>query len=202
MKRTRGDILRYPFDKFKLGTCFGQKGTLWRCGYHSGQDFMSAGYGGDGLVYPIYVGKVLKIGRSGSYGNCVYIKHSDGYISLYAHLKTVYVKAGMAVTEQTVLGVEGATGNVTGRHLHMEVHKGAYNYPATIDPLEFIKQGLEDMEVEKQLRICLNGVEKDVKAIEKDGNNYVRLQDLRDDKLLVGYNAAAQLPVICVRSEA
>lgn len=163
---------------------------------------MSAGYGGDGLVYPIYGGKVLKIGRSGSYGNCVYIKHPDGYVSLYAHLKTVYVKAGMVVGEQTVLGVEGATGNVTGRHLHLEVHKGAYQYPAGIDPLAFIKQGLEEAEVEKQLKICLNGVEKTVTAIEKSGNNYVRLQDLRDDKLLVGYNAADKLPVICVRSEA
>lgn len=194
--------MRYPFDKFKLGTRFGVKGTLWRCGYHSGQDIMSAGYGGDGLVYPIYGGKVLKIGRSGSYGNCVYIKHPDGYVSLYAHLKTVYVKAGMVVGEQTVLGVEGATGNVTGRHLHLEVHKGAYQYPAGIDPLAFIKQGLEEAEVEKQLKICLNGVEKTVTAIEKSGNNYVRLQDLRDDKLLVGYNAADKLPVICVRSEA
>lgn len=194
--------MRYPFDKFKLGTRFGQKGTLWRCGYHSGQDFLSAGYGGDGLIHPIYGGKVLKIGRSGSYGNCVYIKHPYGYVSLYAHLKTVYVKAGMAVTEQTVLGVEGATGNVTGRHLHLEVHKSDYHYPSGIDPLAFIKQGLEEAEVEKQLRICLNGVEKTVTAIEKGGNNYVRLQDLRDDKLLVGYNAADKLPVICVRSEA
>lgn len=194
--------MRYPFDKFKLGTRFGAKGTLWRCGYHSGQDFMSAGYGGDGLIHPIYGGKVLKISRSGSYGNCVYIKHPDGYISLYAHLKTVYVKSGMTVTEQTALGVEGATGNVTGRHLHLEVHKGAYHYPSGIDPLEFIKHGLEEAEVEKQIKICLNGVEKTVTAIEKDGNNYVRLQDLRDDKLLVGYNTAAKLPVICVRGEA
>ena len=118
--------MRYPFDKYKLGTRFGTKGNLWKCGYHSGQDFLSANYGGDGVVYPIYAGQVLKVTNSGAYGNCVQVKHADGYISLYAHLRIVYVKPGMLVDEQTALGLEGATGNVTGKHLHLEVHKGAY----------------------------------------------------------------------------
>ena len=118
--------MRYPFDKYKLGTRFGTKGNLWKCGYHSGQDFLSANYGGDGVVYPIYAGQVLKVTSGGSYGNCVQVRHADGHISLYAHLRIVYVKPGMRVDEQTALGLEGATGNVTGKHLHLEVHKGAY----------------------------------------------------------------------------
>lgn len=190
--------MRYPFNKYKLGTRYGSKGKYWKCGFHSGQDFLSANYGGDGLIYPIYAGYVLKVTNSGSYGNCVYVQHNDGYITLYAHMRTVYVKAGQSVTESTVLGVEGATGNVTGKHLHIEVHKGAYKYPASIDPLAFIKERGGD-EVEKTIKIRLNGVDKQVTAIEKGGYNYVKLQDLRDNMIDIGYDAKAGVPVVAVK---
>jgi hypothetical protein len=195
--------MRYPFDKYKIGTRYGVKGNYWSCGWHGGQDFMSASYGGDGLIYPIYAGRVVKVGTSGAYGNCVWVRHADGYLTLYAHMKTVYVKVGMAVDEKTVLGVEGATGNVTGRHLHIEVHKGEYHYPAKIDPLTFIEEGIakaeEVSEVQKEIKIRLNGVEKTVVAIEKDGNNYVKLQDLRDDKIVIDYDSAVKMPVVAVK---
>ena len=191
--------MRYPFDKYRLGTRYGSKGTLWKCGFHSGQDFLSANYGGDGCIYPLYAGRVLKVTNSGAYGNCVYVQHPDGYITLYAHMRTVYVKAGQSVTEKTVLGIEGATGNVTGKHLHLEVHKGAYRYPASIDPRAFIKERLGGDEVEKKIKIRLNGVEKAVTAIEKAGHNYVMLQDLRDSHIDIGYDAKAGVPVVEVK---
>lgn len=192
--------MRYPFDVYRLGTPYGRKGSYWKCGYHSGVDFISKATGGDGSVYPIYKGYVSKITKTGSYGNCVYVTHPDGYVSLYAHLKIIYVKKNMPVNEKTVLGVEGATGNVTGRHLHLEVHKGAYHYPSQIDPLKFIEDRLNAKEaveeVEKQLKIKLNGVEKTVTAIEKDGYNYVKLQDLRDSKIAIGYDKVPTIDVV------
>ena len=188
--------MRYPFDRYVLGTRYGSKGKYWKCGWHSGLDLLSANYGGDGLIYPLYAGKVQKITFSSSYGNCVYVQHPDGYVTLYAHMRIVYVKTGQSVTEKTVLGIEGATGNVTGKHLHIEVHKGAYHYPASIDPLAFIKERIGGEEVEKQIKIRLNGVEKEVTAIEKDGHNYVKLQDLRDDKICIDYDG---LPVVAVK---
>ncbi len=124
--------MRYPFDKYRLGTRYGAKGRFWKAGWHSGQDFISISFGGDGLVYPLYAGEVLRVSHGGSYGNCVYLRHADGYITLYAHLRTVYVRVGQTVQEDTVLGIEGATGNVTGRHLHLEVHKGSYSYPSKL----------------------------------------------------------------------
>lgn len=190
--------MRYPFDKYRLGTRFGSKGNLWKCGYHSGLDLLSANYGGDGLIHPLYAGYVLEITSSGAYGNCVYVQHNDGYISLYAHMRQVYVKPGMKVGEDTVLGIEGATGNVTGKHLHLEVHKGAYHYPASIDPLAFIRERGGD-EVEKKIKIRLNGVDKQVTAIEKAGHNYVMLQDLRDSRIDIGYDAKAGVPVVAVK---
>lgn len=191
--------MRYPFETYRLGTRFGSKGRLWKCGYHSGQDFLSANYGGDGLIYPIYAGQVLKVTKSGAYGNCVQVKHADGYISLYAHLRQVYVKPGMWVDEQTALGAEGATGNATGKHLHLEVHKGQYHYPAGIDPLKFIQERMGGDEVEKQIKIRLNGVDKQVQAIEKAGHNYVKLQDLRDSRISVDYDSKAGVPVVVVK---
>ena len=185
--------MRYPFDKYRTGTRYGQKGSLWKCGWHSGQDFLSANYGGDGIIYPIMHGVVEKVAHSASYGNYVMVRHPEGYVSLYAHMKTVYIKKGTVVTERTALGVEGATGNATGRHLHLEVHKGSYHYPADIDPLEFIKERLE---VKKSIKIRLNGVEKTVTAIELAGNNYVRLQDLRDERMAIGYDAASKEPTV------
>ena len=190
--------MRYPFDKYVLGTKYGVKGKYWSCGFHSGVDFKSTNYGGDGKIYPLYKGTVLKVTTTGSYGNCVYIKHNDGYITLYAHMKKVNVKAGQAVTEKTVLGIEGTTGNSTGLHCHVEVHKGSYKYPAQIDPLKFIservsKQKDGDNEVKKQIKIKLNGVLKKVTAIESEGYNYVKLQDLRDNKIEIDYDG---VPII------
>ena len=191
--------MRYPFNKYKLGTKYGSKGKYWKCGFHSGQDFLSANYGGDGLIYPLYEGYVLKVTSSGAYGNCVYVQHNDGYLTLYAHMRTVYVKPGMRVDEKTALGVEGATGNVTGKHLHLEVHKGTYHYPASIDPLAFIRERLGGEEVEKTIKIRLNGVDKQVTVIEKGGYNYVKLQDLRDSYIDIGYDSKAGVPLVAVK---
>lgn len=54
----------------------------------------------------------------------------------------------------------------------------------------------EANEVEKQIKIKLNGKEKTVNAIEKGGYNYVKLQDLRDDKISIGYEG---VPVVEVK---
>jgi len=45
--------MRYPFDKYRLGTRYGAKGRFWKAGWHSGQDFISISFGGDGLVYAV-----------------------------------------------------------------------------------------------------------------------------------------------------
>lgn len=54
----------------------------------------------------------------------------------------------------------------------------------------------EEEEVVKNIKINLNGVEKNVNAIEKDGHNYVKLQDLRDGKIDIGYDG---VPIVSVK---
>lgn len=138
---------QYPFkSKFVFGTPYGKKGSLWACGWHSGLDLKSTNYGGDGKVYPIAEGFVSLISRTGGYGNHVYVMHPDGYLSLYAHLKEIFVKTNEKVSLDTVIGQEGTTGNSTGIHLHIEIHKEYYNYPAKIDPQKFLDEKIKESE--------------------------------------------------------
>jgi hypothetical protein len=54
------------------------------------------------------------------YGNVVFITHSNGYVSVYAHLATIAIRDGN-VNQGTVLGTTGSTGSSSGRHLHFEI---------------------------------------------------------------------------------
>ena len=55
----------------------------------------------------------------------------------------------------------------------------------------------EEEEVVKNIKIKLNGIEKDVHAIEKDGHNFIMIQDLRDEKIQIGYDG---IPIIQVKA--
>lgn len=77
-----------------------------------------------------------------SYGNCVKIKHPDGYFTLYAHLKSVAVKTGQNVSQGQKIGVMGNTGNSYGRHLHFEVRK---SNDTRINPTKYIYCDLPNM---------------------------------------------------------
>ena len=59
------------------------------------------------------------------WGNYVAVKNSDGYIFYYCHLAERLVRAGDTVACGTPIGIEGATGLVTGRHLHLEMRHGS-----------------------------------------------------------------------------
>ena len=64
------------------------------------------------------------------YGETIVIEHADGLRSMYAHLDTRHVKEGDKVAAGQRIGTSGATGAVTGPHLHLEAtHHGAH-----IDP--------------------------------------------------------------------
>ena len=56
-----------------------------------------------------------------SYGNCVKIKHPNGYYTLYAHMEKVYVKKGQYVSTGQDIGYMGNTGRSFGAHLHFEL---------------------------------------------------------------------------------
>jgi murein DD-endopeptidase MepM/ murein hydrolase activator NlpD len=67
-------------------------------------------------------------------GNTVIVDHGAGVFSLFAHLSEFRVEAGDAVGPETIVGLVGATGRVTGPHLHWSVRLRG----ARVDPLSLI----------------------------------------------------------------
>jgi peptidoglycan hydrolase-like protein with peptidoglycan-binding domain len=102
---------------------------------HQGIDF-GAPYGAH--IEAAGVGTVSFAGwNSGGYGYLVIVDHRLGYQSWYAHMSRVATSPGRSVSGGTTIGYVGATGHVTGPHLHFEVrHNGT-----PIDPMPYLLSG-------------------------------------------------------------
>src|SRR5271170_1538555 len=81
----------------------------------------------DGVV--AYAGNELK-----GYGNLVLVRHSNGFVTAYAHASDILVKRGEAVKRGQVIAHSGQTGNVTSPQLHFEIRKGA----TPVDPAQYL----------------------------------------------------------------
>ena len=79
-------------------------------------------------------GIVIIAGVVSGYGNFVEIKHGNGLTSAYAHLASFNVNEGDDVSQGEKIGVVGATGGVTGPHLHFEIFKNG----APQNPRDFL----------------------------------------------------------------
>lgn len=109
-------IITYPYGVHDSG---------YSCGWHTGIDF--APYGStenNPMMYPVKDGRVVYVNltTTPALGVQVQILDNDGHYWRYCHMVagSVQVSVGQQVTTQTPLGRMGATGNVTGRHLHLE----------------------------------------------------------------------------------
>ena len=82
-------------------------------------------------VHTVAAGKVIISTYNKYAGNKVGIRHSDGSTSFYLHLKRRGVKVGSWVKSHQVIGTVGATGRVTGAHLHFgfKTPKGRWMNP-------------------------------------------------------------------------
>ncbi|MFU7501173.1 MULTISPECIES: M23 family metallopeptidase [unclassified Candidatus Tisiphia] len=86
--------------------------------FHCGTDLK--GYSSS----PIYAsadGIITTIRRERAYGNLIEIKHSNKFITKYAHLRKIHVKEGDMVIKGQMIGLQGNSGNSTGEHLHFEI---------------------------------------------------------------------------------
>jgi len=90
--------------------------------YHQGQDL---GVPTGNNVMAVADGKVIRAGISGSlsegFGNLVVVDHGGGIHVYYPHLSEIKAKEGQKIKRGEVLGKSGATGGVTGPHLHLEI---------------------------------------------------------------------------------
>ncbi|MER5429888.1 LysM peptidoglycan-binding domain-containing M23 family metallopeptidase [Streptomyces sp. NPDC002588] len=124
-----------PVSGATIGTGYHVAGSMWSSGYHTGVDFVVPT---GTSVKAVAAGTVVSAGWGGAYGNQVVIKLGDGYYAQYAHLSQLSVSAGQTVTEGQQVGLSGATGNVTGPHLHFEI-RTTPDYGSDVDPVAYLR---------------------------------------------------------------
>ncbi|MFD9339857.1 M23 family metallopeptidase [Streptomyces sp. NPDC060028] len=120
-----------PTSAYTLTSHYGDAGSMWSSGHHTGLDF-AAPTGTP--VKAVGSGKITSAGWSGAYGYRIVLELEDGTEVWYCHLSSMSVTGGSVGTGETI-GRVGATGNVTGPHLHLEVRQGG----STIDPLTWLR---------------------------------------------------------------
>jgi murein DD-endopeptidase MepM/ murein hydrolase activator NlpD len=81
----------------------------------------------DGVV--AYSGNELK-----GYGNLVLVRHSNGYVTAYAHASELLVKRGDTIKRGQIIAKSGQSGEVGSPQLHFEIRKGSN----PVDPLQFL----------------------------------------------------------------
>ncbi|MFI9803079.1 transglycosylase family protein [Streptomyces sp. NPDC052301] len=131
-----GHSLVAPVDA-PIGTGYHVAGSHWSKGYHTGVDFLVPT---GTSVKAAAAGHVVAAGWGGSYGYQVVIRHADGRYTQYGHLSAISVRVGQSVGTGQRIGRSGATGNVTGPHLHFEVRTGP-GFGSDVDPLAYLRAG-------------------------------------------------------------
>ena len=127
----RAPVTAAPTDSFGTRRMFNKK----LASIHKGADFRAP------MGTPVHAANsgVVVLARPLYYeGNCVIIDHGMGLFTLSMHFSRIDVHEGQHVKKGDLLGLSGATGRVTGPHLHWAVRwEGAY-----LDPLKLLKLNL------------------------------------------------------------
>ncbi len=121
-------VLSWPLDSVYVTQLFGKtvdSKRLYASGSHSGVDFRAA------VGTPVRAmadGKVLGIGDTdqtcpgASFGKFVFIEYNNGLSSAFGHLSLIKSQEGNFVKRGDIVGYSGATGHVTGPHLHVSLY--------------------------------------------------------------------------------
>ncbi|MER6562858.1 M23 family metallopeptidase [Streptomyces sp. NPDC001027] len=125
-----------PITGSYVSTGYQASSSLWSSGSHTGVDFHAAS---GTTVHAVGFGTVVEAGWGGAYGNQVVMKMNDGTYTQYGHLSSIEVSVGQTVTPGQRIGLSGATGNVTGAHLHFEA-RTTPEYGSDIDPVAYLRK--------------------------------------------------------------
>ncbi|GAA2330255.1 M23 family metallopeptidase [Streptomyces kunmingensis] len=124
-----------PISGSYVSTAYKASSGLWSSGSHTGIDFHAAS---GTSVHAVGSGTVVEAGWGGAYGNNIVIKMNDGTYTQYGHLSSIGVSVGQAVTPGQQIALSGATGNVTGPHLHFEARTSP-DYGSDMDPVAYLR---------------------------------------------------------------
>ena len=121
-KSLRAAFLRAPVAFRRISSIFGGRRHpvlgIWR--KHKGTDYAAA------MGTPVRAvgdGVVIFAGRKGGYGNVIDIRHRNGFVSRYGHLRNFAkgIRTGSRVGIGSTIAYVGQTGLATGPHLHFEI---------------------------------------------------------------------------------
>lgn len=145
-------------------TPFGRRGRHWSCnrdasgnGIHTGVDFGSSGINGARVV-AARPGVARHVSYGAAFGTRqLAIVTDDGTVDFYAHMSSRTVADGARVAAGATVGAVGASGNVTGPHLHLERHARFAGWSCSIilhpqPSLDHREGNWFDMATEAQLR--------------------------------------------------
>jgi murein DD-endopeptidase MepM/ murein hydrolase activator NlpD len=121
-KSLRAQFLRAPLEFRRISSNFGVRyhPILGRYKAHRGTDYAAAS---GTPVRAIGDAQVIRAGWAGGYGNVLELRHRNGYVTRYGHLRGFAkgIRAGKRVEIGQTVAYVGTTGLSTGPHLHFEV---------------------------------------------------------------------------------
>lgn len=122
-----------PIKKGWMSSRYGRRTDPFTGGadWHPGVDF-AAKEGSE--VIAVASGVVAWADDRHQYGKMVELNHGNGFVTRYAHCKSLLVKPGDIVKKGQAIGLVGSTGRSTGPHVHFEVHK----HGRVVDPAAYI----------------------------------------------------------------
>ena len=140
LKKARAKIglvpVAYPVPGKSISSKFGSRLDPFRGTYamHSGLDFRAIS---GSPVKATANGEVIFAGTNGGYGKLVEIKHANGLVTRYAHLKKILVYKGQNIEAGEQIGTVGSTGRSTGPHLHYEIR----HHDTAVNPKKYLNIG-------------------------------------------------------------
>jgi len=148
-KQVEGFLLAKPVRGARITSRFTRK--RWHPILHKYRAHLGVDYGARRGT-PIRAagsGRIIYAGYSRGYGKMIKIRHTDGYVTLYAHQKKFRrgIRRGKYVKKGQVIGYVGSTGLSTGPHLHF----GLYKNGRAINPLRVVQVTVKQLRG-KQLR--------------------------------------------------
>ncbi len=135
--KTRVNYLTSPFVmpmKSHITSAFGKARTYNGSlkGYHSGTDFRAAV---GTKIHAVNDGVVALVAKRFYSGGTVLLDHGNAIYTCYFHMSQMGVRVGEKIKKGDLLGLSGATGRVTGPHLHFAVRVGGVQ----VDPMAFLE---------------------------------------------------------------